>query len=69
MVRRVSEIIKKKRERKKRARKTIVAREKPRSKPIVTIVKPKSDPVRKPEQQQFPFMEDTGDSNCRLWIC
>lgn len=61
MTRRVNEVIMKKRERKKRARKTIVAREKPRSKPIVTIIKPKPEPVKRPEQQQFPFMKDTGE--------
>ncbi len=60
IVRRVGEIIKKRRERKRRARKTLVARNKRRTKPKVRIVKPKPEPVRRPQQQKFAFMEDTG---------
>lgn len=60
IVRRVGEIIKKRRERKRRARKTLAARNKRRTKPKVRIVKPKPEPVRRPQQQKFAFMEDTG---------
>ncbi len=59
--RHINEIIKKKRERKKRAQKTMVAKAKRRSKARVKIIKPKQEPVKKPKQQQFSFMDDTGE--------
>ncbi len=61
LVRQVSEIIKKKRERRKRARKTLVAKEKIKKKAKVKIIKPKHDRVKKPKQQTFSFMENTGE--------
>jgi len=59
--RRIGEIIKKKRERKKRALKTMAAKAKHRSKPKVKIIKPKPEPTKKPRQQQFTFMAETGE--------
>jgi len=59
--RHMGEIIKKKRERKKRARKTMVAKAKRRSKPKVKIINPKPEPPRKPKQQQFSFMDSSGE--------
>lgn len=59
--RRFHDIVQKRRERKKRARKTILARKKLASKPKVTIVKPKPKPKAKPEQERFEFMHVAGD--------
>ena len=61
MYRRVNEIINKRRERKKRARKTMAAKVKIRKKPKVKIIKPKPEPVKKPKQQKFDFMNVTGE--------
>jgi len=59
--RRIHEIIRKRMERRKRARKTMVAKAKRKSKPKVMIIKPKPEPVKQPKQQQFSFMDDTGE--------
>jgi len=61
LFRHIGEIIKKRRERKKRARKTMAAKVKRRSKPKVKIIKPKPEPIKKPKQQEFSFMDDTGE--------
>jgi S-DNA-T family DNA segregation ATPase FtsK/SpoIIIE len=55
-----TEIIKKRMERRKRARRTLLAREKIKSKPKVTIVKPKPEPKVKLEQESFAFMHMAG---------
>ncbi|MCF8083964.1 MAG: DNA translocase FtsK [Deltaproteobacteria bacterium] len=60
VIRKVGDIIAKRRERKKRARKTTIARTKLKSKPKVTIVKPGSARPEAPEQEQFPFMNVAG---------
>ena len=61
LLRRINEIIKKKRERRKRARKTMVATAKIKRKPKVKIIEPKPEPPPKPKQQQFAFMANTGE--------
>ena len=57
----ITEMIKKRIERKKRARKTLLAREKIKSKPKVTIVKPKPELEKKHEQETFDFMRVAGE--------
>jgi S-DNA-T family DNA segregation ATPase FtsK/SpoIIIE len=57
----IKEAINKKRERKKRSRRTTLARTKIKSKPKVTIVKPKQEPQKKPEQERFGFMNVAGE--------
>jgi len=52
--------LEKRRERKKRARKTSAARQRPRSAPKVTIAEPVSEPKKKPEQKAFSFMQVEG---------
>ncbi len=59
LYRRIHEILNKRKERKKRARKFHIATEKRKSKPKVKIIDPKPEPVKKPKQQQFSFMADT----------
>ncbi|MBW2217114.1 MAG: DNA translocase FtsK [Deltaproteobacteria bacterium] len=61
MFRRVNEIIKKKRERRKRARKTMVAKVRIKKKPKVKIIEPKPEPIKKPKQQEFAFMNNTDE--------
>jgi len=61
MFRRVNEIIKKKRERRKRARKTMVAKVRIKKKPKVKIIEPKPEPIKKPKQQKFAFMNNTDE--------
>ena len=56
-----TEMIRKRVERKKRAKKTLVAREKIKSKPKVTIVEPKPEPKPKLEQESFAFMHMAGE--------
>lgn len=58
--RRGADMIKKRIERRKRARKTLLARQKIKSKPRVTIVKPKPEPKAKLEQESFAFMYTAG---------
>lgn len=58
--RKIRDIFAKRRERKKRARKTNIARSKLKSKPKVTIVKPSADAPKAPEQEQFSFMNVSG---------
>jgi S-DNA-T family DNA segregation ATPase FtsK/SpoIIIE len=58
MFRRARETMEKHRERKRRAQRTVVARQKMKSKPKVTIVEPTPEPPRKPEQEPFPFMHE-----------
>jgi len=57
----VTEMIRKRLERKKRAKKTLLAREKIKSKPKVTIVEPKPEPKPKLEQESFGFMHMAGE--------
>jgi S-DNA-T family DNA segregation ATPase FtsK/SpoIIIE len=61
LLRSITEIINKRKERKKRARKTLQAKEKMKSRPKVTIVKPKPEPEKKPEQERFTFMNVAGE--------
>jgi S-DNA-T family DNA segregation ATPase FtsK/SpoIIIE len=58
--RRLGEIVRKEKARKTRARKTMLARQKLKSKPKVTIITPPPDPEKKPEQELFPFMHAAG---------
>jgi len=60
-LRRANDIITKRKERKKRARKTISARNKIKSKPKVKIVRPEPQKEKKPEQETFPFMNVAGE--------
>jgi len=60
-IRRTGDLIEKRRERKRRARKTLVAKTRNKKKPKVNIIKPKPEPVKKPKQQTFSFMESTGE--------
>lgn len=57
--RRLGEIVRKEKARKTRARKTMLARQKLKSKPKVTIITPPPEPEKKPEQELFPFMHAT----------
>ena len=59
--RRLSDLIEKRKERKRRARKTMVAKARNRKKAKVKIIKPKPEPTKKPKQQKFSFMENTGE--------
>ena len=61
LLRKVSVAVNKRRERRKRSRRVISAREKIKSKPKVTIIKPKQDPEKKPEQERFAFMNVAGE--------
>ena len=56
----VREIIRKRKERKKRAGRTSLARERLKSKPKVKIIDPKKETERSPEQEKFPFMHVAG---------
>ena len=60
ILKRIREEIKKRKERRKRARKTIVARRKMESRPKVKIVKAAPEKEKKPEQELFSFM-NVGD--------
>ncbi len=61
VLRRIREMVHKRWERKKRAKKTLPAREKIKSKPKVTIIKPKPELKKKPEQESFDFMHVAGE--------
>ena len=61
VLRHIKEAINKKKERKKRSRRTTLARTKIKSKPKVTIVKPKREPEKRPEQERFGFMNVAGE--------
>ena len=61
LIRSISELINKRKERKKRARKTLSAKERMKARPKVTIVKPKPEPEKKPEQERFNFMNVAGE--------
>ncbi len=61
VLRHIKEAINKKRERKKRSRRTTMARTKMKAKPKVTIVKPKREPEKRPEQERFGFMNVAGE--------
>jgi S-DNA-T family DNA segregation ATPase FtsK/SpoIIIE len=58
--RRVGNAFVKRRERKLRARRTVVARDKMKSKPKVKIIKPPPPPPKKIEQESFSFMNISG---------
>lgn len=58
-VRHLSGIVSKWRERRKRAKKTFVTRERLKTKPKVKIVVP-PEPRKEPEQESFPFMQASG---------
>jgi len=59
-IRKVRSLLQKRRERKKRAKKTSVARRKTRLAPRVTIAEPVPEPRKKPEQKAFSFMSVDG---------
>ncbi len=61
LFRRIRDIITKRRERKRRAAKTMAARKKIRSSPKVTIVKDSLQKEKMPEQEMFPFMDVAGE--------
>jgi S-DNA-T family DNA segregation ATPase FtsK/SpoIIIE len=63
LVRRIRDVSVKKTEqkRKRRIREEYVEREKTKPKRQVTIVEPKPEPIKKPEQEAFPFMNVVGD--------
>jgi S-DNA-T family DNA segregation ATPase FtsK/SpoIIIE len=61
LIRSITELINKRKERKKRARKTLQAKEMMKSRPKVTIVKPKPEPEKRPAQEQFTFMNVAGE--------
>lgn len=61
VLRHIKEAINKKRERKKRSRRTTMARVRMKSKPKVTIVQPKREPEKRPEQERFGFMNVAGE--------
>ena len=63
ILRRILEVVNKRRERRKRGQRVMAARERMKSKPKVTVVKPKREPERKPEQEQFAFMHAVGEFN------
>ena len=57
----ISEVFRKRKERKNRAIKTMAAKEKNKSRPKVRIIEPRIETVKKPQQQQFSFMNDAGE--------
>ena len=61
ILKRFRDIVTKIKERRKRTRKTMVARHKIKSRPKVTIVKSKSESEKAPQQEQFPFMNVAGE--------
>ncbi len=61
ILKRFRDIATKIKERRKRTRKTTMARHKIKSRPKVTIVKSKSEPEKTPQQEQFPFMNVAGE--------
>lgn len=61
MLRRIRGFFTKRKERKNRTRKAVIARHKIDSKPKVTIVNPTHESEKKPEQEQFPFMNVAGE--------
>jgi S-DNA-T family DNA segregation ATPase FtsK/SpoIIIE len=60
-LRRITEAARKRKVRKKRARKTMVARHKIKTKPGITIVEPAPEPEKTPEQELFSFMNVAGE--------
>ncbi len=56
LLKRIKEVTTKRRARKSRARKSMLAREKMKSRPKVTIVRKDPEKEMGPEQEQFPFM-------------
>ena len=61
LLKRIKEMMNKRKERRKRARKTQSAKRKLKSKPKVTIVKPPPETKKPPEQELFPFMNVKGE--------
>ena len=61
MLRRAKDTITKRTERKRRAKKSIEARRKMKSKPKVRILEPTPEPRKSPEQERFPFMRAAGE--------
>ncbi len=61
VLRRIRDLVTKRRERKRRARKSMEARKKMKSRPKVTIVKAAPEKEKRPEQEQFPFMHVAGE--------
>lgn len=59
-LRQIQTFFQKRSERKKRARKTSMARKRPRTPPKVTISEPVPEPKKKPEQKAFSFMSLNG---------
>ena len=61
IAKRFRDIVTKIKERRKRARKTMVAHHKIKSRPKVTIVKPGAEAEKAPQQERFPFMNVAGE--------
>ena len=61
VLRRIRDMATKRKERKRRARKSMLARKKMKSRPKVTIVKAAPEKDKRPEQEQFPFMHTAGE--------
>lgn len=61
VLRRVKDTITKRTERKRRAKKSIEARRKIKSKPKVRILEPAPEPRKSPEQERFSFMKAAGE--------
>jgi len=63
MIRRLREILQKRKERKRKrkVRREIIEQERTKPKRKVTIVEPKTEPVKKPQQESFPFMNVVGE--------
>ncbi len=60
-LRRMRDLVTKRKERMRRARKTQVPQHKMKSKPKVTIVRPEPEPVKRPEQNLLAFMNVDGE--------
>jgi S-DNA-T family DNA segregation ATPase FtsK/SpoIIIE len=61
VLRQIKDAVTKRKERKKRAQKTLSARERIKSRPKVKIVKKGPDLEKRPEQEQFSFMNVAGE--------
>jgi S-DNA-T family DNA segregation ATPase FtsK/SpoIIIE len=61
LLRQIEEVATKRRARKNRARKSLLAREKMKSRPKVTIVRRDHEKEMAPAQEQFPFMHMAGE--------
>jgi len=60
-IRRIGDLLEKRKERRRRARKTLVAKARNKKKPKVKIIKPTPEPSKKPKQQTFSFIRKLTD--------